>query len=91
MLLINQRLDKLAACRVEFSSRNMLNSVNGNPSRSSNLRRRGPSPTPHVNHAQADSDAEPVNGLTCEGDVSLPNCTGFLFTYFCSKIWLIQC
>jgi hypothetical protein len=81
MLLINQRLDKLAAFRVELSSRNMLsNSVNGNPSRSS-IPRRAPSPTPHVNPAQA--DAEPVDGLTCEGDVSLPKRPGILFSYFC--------
>lgn len=79
MLLINQRLDKLAAFRVDLSSRDMLNSVNGNPTRSS-IARRAPSPTPPGNAAQA--DAEPVDGLTCEGDVSLPGRPGFFFLVF---------
>ena len=63
MLLINQRLDKLAAFQVDFSSRNMLNSVNGNPTRSS-IAQCAPSPTPPGNAAQA--DAEPIDGFTCE-------------------------
>lgn len=85
MLLINQRLDKLAAFRVELSSRDMLNSVNGNPSRSS-IPRHAPSPTPPVNPAQA--DAEPIDDLTCqcEGDVSLPKRPGFFSLFFCREI-----
>lgn len=78
MLLINQCLDKLAAFWVELSSRSMLNSVNGNPSRSS-ITRHVPSPAPHVNPTQA--DAEPVDNLTCEGDVSLPKRPG-IFDFF---------
>lgn len=83
MLLINQCLDRLAAFRVELSSCGMLNSVNGNPSRSS-ITRHAPSPAPHVNPTQA--DAEPVDNLTCEGDVSLPKCPGiFDFLIFDGK------
>ena len=80
MLLINQCLDKLAAFQVDLSSRNMLNSVNRNPTRSS-IAQRAPSPTPPSNAAQA--DAEPVDGLTCKGDVNLPERPGFFPLCFC--------
>ena len=79
MLLINQRLDKLAAFRVELASHDMLNSVNGNPSRSSVSRHAAPSFTPHGNPGEA--DAEAVDGLTCEGDVGLPKRPDFFFFF----------
>lgn len=75
MLLINQRLDKLSALRVELSSHGMLSLVNGNPSRLS-IPHRPPSPEIEMD---LNVDAEPVDGVTCEGDVSLPNRPGFCF------------
>ena len=77
MLLINQRLNKLSALRVELSSQDMLNLVDGNPSRLS-IPRRPPSPDIERDLIV---DAEPVDGVTCEGDVSLPKRPGFCFFY----------
>ena len=72
MLLINQRLDKLSALQVELLSHDMLNLVDGNPSRLS-IPRRPPSPDLE---REPNCDAEPVDSMTCEGDVSLPKRPG---------------
>jgi hypothetical protein len=78
MLLINQRLDKLSAMRVELLSHDMLNLVDGNPSRLSIPHR---PPSPDIER-DLNVDAEPVDGVTCEGDVSLPKRPGSSFYCF---------
>jgi hypothetical protein len=85
MLLINQRLDKLTALRVELASNNMLNLVDGNPSRLSIPRR---PPSPDIER-DLNVDAEPVDDATCEGDVSLPKRSGFFFLLHFYLYWLI--
>ncbi|KAF8151423.1 hypothetical protein B0H34DRAFT_822542 [Crassisporium funariophilum] len=74
MLLTNQRIDKMAAARINFESWGMLNSTQGNPLP-------GQRPIPQV-HSDAQElaegvvveevDAEDVEGVTLEGDVCLP-------------------
>lgn len=80
MLLTNQRLDKLAAFRVELESHGMIKSVRGNPVRSSIAR--PPIPEPQ-DKSEEDLDQEVVEGLTSEGDVRLPKrpgkCLGVTF------------
>jgi hypothetical protein len=48
MLLTNQRLDKLAACRVDFTRRQMLKERGGNPHLDAN--------SPHANPANGEED-----------------------------------
>ena len=70
------------AFRVDLSSHKMLNSVNGNPVRSS-IPQRPPSPTVTVNvnataaAVTAPEAEEAVDGLTCKGDVCFPKRPGF--------------
>ena len=74
MILTNQRNDKLAAARVDFKSRGMLTSVQGNP-----LPGRRPIPQAQPNSQPAVSnepsvpevevDEEDIEGVTSEGDV----------------------
>jgi hypothetical protein len=67
MLLTNQRLDKLAAARVDFTSRGMLD---------------GPSSAANVPPEQAPNDgedAEDAPGMTSMGDVKLARYPGRLF------------
>jgi len=78
MLLTNQRIDKIAAARVHFESRGMLNSTQGNP-----LPGRRPIPQVHSNAKELaegveaeEVDAEDVEGVTSEGDVRLPRRAG---------------
>jgi hypothetical protein len=78
MLLTNQRIDKMAAARVDFESRGMLNSTQGNP-----LPGRRPIPQVHSNAQELaegveaeEVDTEDVEGVTSEGDVRLPRHAG---------------
>lgn len=86
MILTNQRNDKLAAARVDFESRGMLASVQGNP-----LPGRRPIPQAQANSQPpaasnepsvpevAEVDEEDVEGVTSEGDVRLPRRPGESF------------
>lgn len=84
MLLTNQRLDKLAALRVELDSRGMLKSASGNPTSTRSSRPFiPPSPPPREileNDADDSVDQEDVEGITSEGDVRLPKRPGMTFT-----------
>jgi hypothetical protein len=64
MLLTNQRLDKLAAARVDFESRGMLD-------RPSIVRDVPPPPLPPPAPDQDDDEAADVSGMTALGDVKL--------------------
>ena len=84
MILTNQRNDKLAAARVDFESRGMLTSVQGNP-----LPGRRPIPQAQPNSQpvvskepsvpEVEVDEEDVEGVTSEGDVRLPRRPGESF------------
>ncbi|KAG5640053.1 hypothetical protein H0H81_012725, partial [Sphagnurus paluster] len=63
MLLTNQCLEKLAAARVDFQSRGMLNG---------GTLADGPHPAPPLIDAD-DAEADP--GMTSLGDVKLAKCT----------------
>jgi hypothetical protein len=64
MLLTNQRLDKLAAARVDFESRGMLN-------QQSNLRNVPPPPPPLAPKYDTSGEAVDAPGVTALGDVKL--------------------
>ena len=70
MLLTNQRLDKLAASRVDFKSRGMLDG----PCLAPNIAPE-PLPTPRPGEDEV-NDAEDVPGQTSLGDVQLAKYTG---------------
>lgn len=84
MILTNQRNDKLAAARVDFESRGMLTSVQGNP-----LPGRRPIPQAQPSSQpvasgepsvpEVEVDEEDVEGVTSEGDVRLPRRPGKSF------------
>jgi hypothetical protein len=78
MLLTNQRLDKLAAARVDFESRGMLDQQNI-------LRDMPPPPLPLILNTDGD-EAVDAPGMTALGDVKLPTRPGerhlILMQYF---------
>jgi len=86
MLLTNQRLDKLAALRVELDSNGMLISADGNPQPQYT---RPPLPKPNPGEPQnldildmpEDVDEEAEEGFTSEGDVRLPRRPGVFHKY----------
>jgi hypothetical protein len=67
MLLTNQRLEKLAASRVDFVVRGMLDGPSGTPL---------PSEPPSDAH---DNDAEDVPGMTSLGDMKLARYPGMIY------------
>ena len=67
MLLTNQRLEKLAASRVDFVVRGMLDGPSGTPL---------PSDPPSDAH---DNDAEDVPGMTSLGDMKLARYPGMIY------------
>lgn len=76
MILTNQRLEKLAAARMDFEHRGMLNSVQGNP-----LSGRRPLPSRALKwkRGKDEDDQEEVDGVTVVGDVRLPQRPGVYF------------
>ena len=86
MILTNQRNDKLSAARVDFESRGMLASVQGNPlpgrrpipQAQANSQLQAASNEPSVPEV-AEVDEEDVEGVTSEGDVRLPRRPGESF------------
>ena len=84
MILTNQRNDKLAAARVDFESRGMLMSVQGNPLPGRQpIPQAQPSSQPVVSDKlsvpEVEVDEEDVEGVTSEGDVRLPRRPGESF------------
>jgi hypothetical protein len=79
MLLTNQRLDKLAASRVDFSSRGMLDGPLWRPF-SNPIDPADPDPPPPTGNRKGGDanvlDAEAVEGMTSLGDVKLAQCPG---------------
>jgi hypothetical protein len=74
MLLTNQRLDKLAASRVDFVARGMLQGpllTSGLP-----IQEPAPEPPPFPRDGDIVEDAEAVEGITSLGDVKLARYPG---------------
>lgn len=66
MLLTNQRLDKLAAARIDFTAHGMLSG----PILTSGIANKPPMDAP-PNEPHGDGDAEAAGGITSMGDVQL--------------------